>query len=158
MKKFFLVLLLLTSLIAMGAVVRLAPNFALEGIGKTTTLRSFSGRPIVLIVAKSARESDFKAQVKRLKELYQEFASREVVFIAAFQDGSGSNDIRSDIPFIIAKDGAKVAADYGVNDPFNLIIIGKDGNVDSQTAKVSPASRVRDVVINSYAVQSAARK
>ena len=156
MKRLFLVLLFLTSVAAFGEVVRLAPNFALEAAGKTTTLRSLSGKPVVLIVAKSAREGDVKAQVKKLKELYQEFASRQVIFIAAFQDGS--RDIRTDIPFVLAKDGAKVAADYGVAAPFSLIVIGKDGNVDLQTAKVCPAARVRDVVINSYVVQSAARR
>ena len=158
MKRLLLVLLFLVPALVMGAVVRLAPNFAVQGVSNSTTLRSFSGRPVVLIVAKSARDSAFKSQVKRLKELYQEFASRQVLFIAAFQDGSSGSDIRSDIPFLIAKDGSKVAADYGVSDPFNLIIIGKDGNVDMQTAKVSPATRVRDVVINSYVVQSAGRR
>jgi len=34
------------------------------------------------------------------------------------------------------------------------VIIGKDGNVDYQTKKVLPASRVRDVIQNSFAVQS----
>jgi hypothetical protein len=156
MKRLFLVLLLLTSVAASGEVARLAPNFALDGAGKTATLRSLQGKPVVLIVAKNAREGDVRAQVKKLKELYQEFASRQVIFIAAFQEGAG--DVRSDIPFVIAKDGAKVAADYGVNGPFNFIIIGKDGNVDLQSSKVCPAARVRDVVINSYAVQAAARK
>jgi len=156
MKKLFLVLLFLTSVAAMGEVVRLAPNFALETAGKTTTLRSLQGKPVVLIVAKSASEGSVRAQVKKLKELYQEFASRQVIFVAAFQDGS--SDIRSDIPFVIAKNGAKIAADYGVTTSFNLIIIGKDGNVDLQTAKVCPAARVRDVVINSFAVQAAARR
>jgi len=140
----------------MGEVVRLAPNFAIDGAGKTTTLRSLSGKPVVLIVAKSARESAVRAQVKKLKELYQEFASRQVIFVAAFQDDNGA--IQSDIPFALARNGAKVAADYGVGNGFNLIIIGKDGNIDLQTSKVCPASRVRDVVINSFVVQAAARR
>jgi len=158
MKKFSFVLLLLTSLALSAAVVRLAPNFALNGVGSSTTLRSFSGRSVVLIVAESARDKAVKAQVKKLKDLYQEFASRQVVFIAAFRDGSSSDDLHSDIPFVIARDGVKVTADYEVNEPFNLIIIGKDGNVDMQTSRVCPATRVRDVIINSYAAQAAGRK
>ncbi len=39
-------------------------------------------------------------------------------------------------------------------DKFNIVIIGKDGNVDYQTSKVIGAERVRDVIQNSYAVQS----
>jgi len=150
-------LLFLGSGIALGEVVRLAPNFALEGTGNRSTLRSFSGKPIVLIIAKSASDKRVKDQVKRLKEFYQEFASQQVIFIAAFQDVS--RDIQSDIPFVLAKEGSKVALDYAVKSGgFNLIIIGKDGNLDLQTAKVCPASRVRDVLINSYVVQSAARR
>jgi hypothetical protein len=39
-------------------------------------------------------------------------------------------------------------------DRFNIIIIGKDGNVDYQTSKVIGGERVRDVIQNSYAVQA----
>ena len=143
-------------MVAQGGVVRLAPNFALEGTGKNSTLRSFAGKSVVLIIAKSASDKRVTAQVKKLKPFYQEFASRQVLFLAAFQNPSG--EIHSDIPFVLAKDGKKVALDYGVKDEFNLVIIGKDGNVDLQTAKVCPATRVRDVLINSYVVQAAGRR
>ena len=53
-----------------------------------------------------------------------------------------------------ANDGAAVASAYGVQGKFNIAIIGKDGNVDYQTRKILPASRVNDVIQNSYAVQS----
>ena len=134
----------------------MAPNFALEGTGQRGTLRAFAGSPVVLIVAKSAGDNKVKAQLKRLKEIYPAFASKQVLFVAAFQDTTES--IHTDIPFVLAKDGTKVAASYGVTDPFQLLVIGKDGNIDLQTAKVCPASRVRDVLINSYVVQEAARR
>ena len=156
MKRLFLVLILLTSVAAIGGVVRMAPNFGLEGTGQRATLRAFAGNPVVLIVARSARENKVKSQLKRLQELYPEFASKKVLFVAAFQDPTES--IHTDIPFVLAKDGVKVAADYGVTEPFQIMVIGKDGNIDLQTAKVCPASRVRDVLINSYVVQSASRK
>ena len=41
-----------------------------------------------------------------------------------------------------------------MQDKFNIVIIGKDGNVDYQTSKVLPPERVRDVIQNSYAVQA----
>ena len=146
----------MTAVSGFTEVVRLAPNFTWDGAGKTTSLRSLQGQPVVLLVAKSARDGAFRSQVKKLKSLYQEFAGRQVVFAAALREDSAG--IRSDIPFILVRDGAKVAADYGISDSFNLIVIGKDGNVDLQTEKVSPASRVRDVIVNSFTSQASARK
>jgi len=56
----------------------------------------------------------------------------------------------------IANNGAAVASAYSMpeKDKFNIVIIGKDGNVDYQTSKVIGAARVVDVIQNSYAVQS----
>ena len=137
-------------------VVRPAHDFTWQGAGRATSLRSLKGQPVVLLIAKSDRVGAFKSQVNKLKELYQNFASRKVVFVAAFEEGEGT--VKSDIPFAIAANGSKVAADYGVSDPFNIVIIGKDGNIDLQTPKVIPASRVRDVLINSFVVQAGERK
>lgn len=156
MKHLFLIASLIATVALHAAVVRLAPNFSWDRGGKQASLRGLHGQPVVLLVAKSARTGAFRAQVKKLREIYQEFASREVVFVAAFSEGDG--EIKSDIPFAIATNGAQIATDYEVNGDFNLIIVGKDGNVDLQTTKVCPASRVRDVIINSFAVQSSARK
>ena len=138
-------------------VIRPAPNFTWEGAGKATSLRAVAGQPVVLIVARNARVHAFNAQLKKLRDLYQEFASRKVIFAAAIADGPP--DVRSNIPFVIATNGAQVAAQYGVNDEdFNIIIIGRDGNVDYQTSNVLPASRVRDVIINSFVEQNNRRK
>lgn len=150
-------LLLILSLLAVfataqAAVVRLAPDFAIPGAGKMKSLKSLRGQPVVLLIAKSPRTGAFKAQAKNLKEIYQQFASKQVVFIAAFTEDSGV--IKSDIPFVVADNGPAVAGAFGVIDKFNIVIIGKDGNIDYQTHKVLPASRIRDVIQNSYAVQS----
>ena len=94
--------------------------------------------------------------MRYLEEIYQQFASKQVVFIAALKEGEGP--VKSDIPFAIANQGAGVAAAYGVRDDFQLIIIAPDGNVDYQTSRVATAERVRDVIQNSFVVQTAARK
>ena len=39
-----------------------------------------------------------------------------------------------------------------------LVVIGKDGNVDLQTSKITPAQYVLDVITNSYAAQVEGRK
>jgi len=59
---------------------------------------------------------------------------------------------------VIADNAAKIAADYQVEGNFGVVVIGVDGNVDMQTAKLIPATRIRDVIINSYAVQTEERK
>ncbi len=140
-----------------AAVVRLAPEFGFPAAGnKVQTLRSLRGRPVVLLITKKQENRDFKKQVKYLKEIYQQFASKQVIFIAALGEGAGP--IKSDIPFAVANNGPAVATAYGVTDDFNLVIIGKDGNIDYQTSKVCTPERVRDVIQNSYEVQEVSRK
>ena len=159
MKKTLTILILTLALAGAGVaeVIRLAPDFSWEGVSsKHATLRSLKGQPVVLIIAKSAKEKIFRKQASRLKEIYQEFASRNVIFVAAFEEEGGT--VPSDVPFVIASNGAKIAADYQVEDKFAVIVIGIDGNVDMQTSKLIPASRIRDVVINSYPIQNQERQ
>ena len=146
--------LLFTVVTAHAEIVRLAPDFTFPGVGKAQSLKAVRGQPVVLIVAKSPKIGDFKAQVKRLKEIYEEFANKQVLFVAAFTGEVGP--VKSDIPFVTANNGAAIASAYSVpgKDKFNIIIIGKDGNVDYQTSKVIGAERVRDVIQNSYDVQA----
>lgn len=145
--------LLLAFTTAPAAVVRPAPDFAFSGVGnKARTLKSLRGQPVVLLIARSPKTGDFKAQAKLLREIYQQFASKQVVFAAAFTEDNGT--IKSDIPFAVVENGPAIAGAYGMADKFNIVIIGKDGNVDYQTKKVLPPERVRDVIQNSYAVQA----
>lgn len=137
-----------------SGIVHLAPDFTFPGIGKSQSLRGVRGQPVVLLIARSPKDGGFKSQVKILKEIYQQFANKQVVFVAAFSGEPGP--IKSDIPFVIANNGPGVAGAYGVSEKekFTIAIIGKDGNLDYQTNKVLNANRVRDVIQNSYAVQA----
>lgn len=137
-----------------NGIVRPAPDFTFPGIGKSQSLRGVRGQPVVLLISNSPKNKDFKAQVKILKDIYQQFANKQVVFVAAFTGEPGP--VKSDIPFVIANNGPGVAGAYGVPDKqkFTIAIIGRDGNLDYQTNKVLNAFRVRDVVQNSYAVQA----
>ena len=153
MRSFLLTVAFVFTLAAAQAeVVRLAPDFTFPGIGKVQSLKGLRGQPVVLLIAKSPKIKEFKTQVLNLKKIYQQFANKQVIFIAAFSEESGP--VVSDIPFVTASNGAAVASAYGVQDKFNIAIIGKDGNLDYQTKKVLTAERVRDVIQNSYAVQS----
>ena len=151
-------LFLFTAIAARADIVRLAPDFSYPGPGsKARSLKGLRGQAVVLVVSRSAKEGDFKKQLKYLREIYQQFASKEVVFVAAIQEGDGS-PVKSDIPFALANNAPAIAASYGVEGDFAIVIIGRDGNIDYQTKKVLTPERVRDVIQNSFAVQVSARK
>ena len=155
-------LLALTFTLALAAatfadIVRPAADFTFPAAGnRNASLRSLRGQAVVLLIAESPGTRAFKKQLRNLEEIYQQFASKQVVFVAALKHGEGP--IKSDIPFTVVNNGAAVAAAYGAQDDFAIAIIGKDGNVDYQTGKVCTGERVRDVVQNSFAVQAPARK
>jgi peroxiredoxin len=149
-------LALLCTLPLHAAVIRPAPDFTFPGVGKAHSLRNLRGQSVVLLIARSPREGDFKKQLKYLREIYQQFAAKQVVFIAALREGEGP--IQSNVPFAVANNGPAVAEAYGVGGDFNIVIIGRDGNIDYQTKKVLTSERVRDVIQNSYLVQESARK
>lgn len=161
MKMFALAILAFFTLaLARADVVRPAPNFT-WGTGRT--LKSWKGQPVVLLIAPSPRSSAFRKQARRIQAAYQEFAARNAVFVAAFTEPDAlslpvSNRLPSDIPFVIAHNGPNIAADYSFDGNFDLAVIGKDGNLDLNTAKVVPASRIMDMILNNHEQQAAERK
>ena len=139
------------------AVVRSAPEIAwrdLSGAHRTTA--AFLGRPVVVLIAPDANDKSFRRQVRRLRPSFNRLTASNAALLVAF---SRSDDIRipSDIPFIVAANGAKVDADFAANGQYRIAIIGRDGNLDYITSKVIPGQRVVDVIINSYASQAAER-
>jgi hypothetical protein len=151
-----LALLFSAETFAASPVVRPAPDFGFAGVGKRQTLRSLRGQPVVIVIAPSPKSGAFKKQLKRLTPIYQEFASRGTVFVAAFSQSDGQ--IESNIPFVVAANGSNVASAYGLKDDFTIAIVGRDGNMDLVSERVLPALRIREVIQNSYVVQQAARK
>jgi hypothetical protein len=157
MRLLFCTLLVALAVTTSAEVIRPAPEFSWPGAGNPTrSLRSLRGQPVVLVIADSPKTKAFRKQVKWLEESYTELASKGAVFIAAFRNGQGP--VKSDIPFVVANNGAAVASGYGANGDFALAIIGRDGNLDYVTDKVRPGQRVRDVIINNYSVQASTRK
>ena len=141
---------------AWAEVVRPAPNFAWAP-GKT--LAQWKGQPVVLVIAPSPRSREFEKQAQRIAGEYQRFAARNVVFVAAFTSPEAANEpIRCNVPFVVAPDGPRIAAAYGANGGFKINVIGRDGNLDLSSAKVIPASRIMDMIINNAAQQEAERK
>ncbi len=144
----------LAAMAANAEVVRPAPDFTWAA-GKT--LKSLRGQPVVLLFAPSPKLKEFRKQVARLEAKYHEFAAQNTVFVVAFTQNDGK-EFRSSIPFLVASEGAETASRYGSAAPFGLMVIGKDGNLDLKTAKLSPASAVRDAISNAQDLQASERK
>jgi hypothetical protein len=137
-------------------VVRPAPDFAISGVAQGTSLKSFSGQPVVLVITQRSRQKEFRAMLDRLHDIYSEFSNEKVIFVAAIEDGG--DQVPCDIPFLLASNPTQVAADYGVTGHFAIAVIGTDGNLDLITQHIVAAERIRDVVFNNYESQTASRK
>jgi peroxiredoxin len=158
MRRFLAGLMVLAFCAAAGAqtVVRPAPNFAIAGVAKDTSLKSFRGQAVVLVITRRARDKQFRTMLNHLRDVYSEFSTEKVIFVAALEDGG--DQVPSNIPFVLAADPAQVAADYGVNGRFAIAVIGTDGNLDFITSRVVAGERIRDMVFNNYDSQTASRK
>ncbi|MDB6152015.1 MAG: hypothetical protein JWL90_468 [Chthoniobacteraceae bacterium] len=157
LKVLSLTVVLGLSLSAYSEVVRPAADFTFPAtVKKNASLKSLRGQAVVLLVTDSSSNKAFKKQLRYLEEIYEQFASKQVVFIAAIKNPDGT--VRSNIPFLIANSQPAITAAYGIQEPFHLVIIGQDGNIDYRTDKVCTGERVRDVIQNSFTIQAAARK
>jgi hypothetical protein len=150
-----LALTLFFSAISQAEVVRPAPDFSFVGPGKKS-LRALRGQPVVLFLADSADNKKLRKQLSRLRGIYQQFAGRGVVFVAALQTEGGN--VPTDIPVVLPNNGPAVTAAYGLEDGYKLVIIGKDGNQDFISDRVVAGTRLREVIQNSFEVQKVNRR
>jgi hypothetical protein len=139
-------------------VVRPAPNFSVQVSSAARPIQKFQGQQIVLLLADSPSTRAFRRQVRELETLYDRFAANRVLFVAAFRTTAGEEPVSSNIPFLLADSGAAVMEQYGVKSKFGIALIGADGNLDYVTERELRASRVREVLQNSFTVQQAARR
>ena len=152
----FIIALTLSTAQAASPVVRPAPDFIFSGVGGAKSLRALRGQPVVLIVAKTPKSRAFRKQVQAIEDVYRELASRNAVFAVAFSESG--DGVASNVPFVIAENGASVAKAYGLTGDFMLGVVGPDGNLDLATGEVTRGLRIREVILNTFAVQSAARR
>jgi len=158
MKSFCLILLLALAAGTLPAdVVRPSPEyFWTDSTGARKSSKSFLGRPVVLLIADSPDSWAFRSQVGQLQQMYERLAAEKIVCVAAFTKTPGV--VRSNIPFVLAADGPRVAYDLQVDKGFAIAVIGKDGNLDYAGRKVLPVQRIYDILDNSYVVQKALRR
>lgn len=158
MKSLFaIVFLVLGAGFLQADVVRPAPEFSwVDSTGARKSSKDFLGRPVVILVAESPRQWAFRSQVGQLQKMYERLAAEKIVCVAAFTQTPGV--VRSNIPFVTAADGPRLAYDLQVDRGFAIAIIGKDGNLDFAGRKVLPVQRIYDILDNSYTVQKALRR
>jgi hypothetical protein len=140
---------------AHAGVVRHAPPFTFSGAGGKNSLGSLRGQPVVLVIALNGKSKALREQIKSLRNIYHDCASRGAVFVAALTEGG---TVPSDIPFVLANNGAAVAAAYGMRGDFLIAVIGRDGNLDLITDKPIPGARIFEVIKNNFDVQEKARR
>ncbi len=141
---------------AFAGTPRPAPDFGFDGVGGKKSLRGLRGQPVVLVITKTPKTKNFRKEMKTLEPIYNAFAGKSVVFVAAFSEGEG--EVPSNIPFVIANNGPGLASTYGMSGDILVAVIGKDGNLDYVADHLVPAWRVREVIVNSFEVQNQARK
>ncbi len=136
---------------------RVAPDFTWVGAGgKAYPGKNFRGQPVVIFVAVSPDAGDLRKQAKRIEDKYLDFAAKKTIFVAAFTGTAGR--VESNVPFVIAQNGASVAAIYGVQGKgIAVIVLGPDGNVDFTSTQVEGAQRILDIINNTFQAQAAAR-
>ncbi|MFZ4599442.1 MAG: hypothetical protein ACOYNN_12425 [Terrimicrobiaceae bacterium] len=138
-------------------VVRPAPEFRwIDATGASKSSKEFRGRPVVVVIAKSPRQWAFRSQVGQLQLMYERLAAQRIVCVAAFSGQTGV--VRSNIPFVTVADGPRVALDFDAPDGFAIAVIGRDGNLDYMSDRVTPVQRIADIMNNSFAVQEALRR
>ncbi len=139
-----------------SAVVNPAPAFTGGAeVGKAIQLSSLRGKPVVLLIAPSPRDSSFRRQLGEFKGVYERLAAQGFLFFAAFTSEGGR--IPSNIPFILVNNPAEVAANYDVASGFAIAVIGIDGNLDCMSTKALPGQRVLDLANNNAAMQQRIR-
>jgi hypothetical protein len=134
-------------------VVREAPDFTVGPLmSGNASLRSLRGRPVILLMAQSPSTNGFRSQVKELALGFDRLATRNVLIFAAFKE-PGPDLVQTNMPVIVLPHGLDVCRAYNLKGNSGIALIGPDGNLDYQTEKFLTASRVRQVIGNSYELQ-----
>jgi hypothetical protein len=143
---------------ALAEVVRPAPEIAFSAYeGKTRTLSSFKGQPIILLLADSPTRGSYRAQLKELENAFDRLAIRSTVIAAGFKNGH-SAAANTNVPVVQLPHGEAVCNALKIKGDFAIVLVGPDGNIDYQTGKVLNINRILEVMQNSYEVQKSARK
>ena len=133
-----------------SAVISAAPAFSGGAAeGRTVTLSSLKGKPVLLLIAPSPKDRAFRRQISELRGRYERLAADGIICFAAFT---------SDVPFLTVNNPAAVASSYDVTGRFSVAVIGRDGNLDCLSTKPLPGQRILDLINNNASVQEHLRR
>jgi hypothetical protein len=139
-----------------SAVVNAAPAFTGGAdAGKNITLASLRGKPVILVIAPSPKDKNFRQQIKELRGCYERLAAQGMIAFAAFTVEGGR--IPSNIPFVLVNDPTGTASAYDIQ-KFAIAVIGRDGNLDCLSTKILPGYRILDLVMNNAEMQRLLRR
>jgi hypothetical protein len=140
-----------------ATVITAAPVFSGGAAeGRTITLSSLKGKPVLLLIAPSPKDRAFRKQVSELRGRYERLAADEIICFAAFTSEGGV--IPSNVPFLTVNNPAAVASSYDVTGRFSVAVIGRDGNLDCLSTKPLPGQRILDLINNNASVQEQLRR
>ena len=143
--------------VACAEVVRPAPQINFPTVdGHARTLKSFSGQPVIVLLADSPNRGAFETQVKEMEKSFDRLAARKTVIAAAFKNNIG--EVRSGMPVVILPDGPAACDAFPIKGKFSIAIIGPDGNLDYLTDKILNINRILEVMKNSFEIQKAAHR
>jgi hypothetical protein len=124
--------------------------------GRTVTLSSLKGKPVLLLIAPSPKDRAFRRQISELRGRYERLAANGIICFAAFTSEGGV--IPSNVPFLTVNNPAAVASSYDVMGRFSVVVIGRDGNLDCLSTKPLPGQRILDLINNNASVQEQLRR
>jgi hypothetical protein len=124
--------------------------------GRTVTLSSLKGKPVLLLIAPSPKDRAFRRQISELSGRYERLAADGIICFAAFTSDGGV--IPSNVPFLTVNNPAVVASSYDVTGRFSVAVIGRDGNLDCLSTKPLPGQRILDLINNNASVQEHLRR
>lgn len=139
-------------------VVRPAPDFWLGSLSgnENEFLKGQRGRPVILLLARSPETGGFRSQLKEIAARFDRLSTRNVLVVAAFEEipAKGFNGlVASDVPVVVVPKGAEVCRQYSLGSKSAVVLIGPDGNLDYMTAKILNASRISQIIGNSFEFQ-----
>ena len=140
-----------------ATVITAAPVFSGGAAeGRTITLSSLKGKPVLLLIAPSPKDRAFRKQVSELRGRYERLAADEIICFAAFTSEGGV--IPSNVPFLTVNNPTAVASSYDVTGQFSVAVIGRDGNLDCLSTKPLSGQRILDLINNNASVQEHLRR
>jgi len=159
MRRALIIFALFTLVVApaLARVVREAPNITwTDATGRAQSLEDLRGQPVVVLISPNPRNSRFRSQLKRLWKDYEDLAAVNTVVFVAYTQEPGQP--QTNIPVVNANNGPQVGFAYDSPEEFAIAVIGRDGNLDYVSNKVTPARRVLDIINNSFVAQDRNRR